>query len=534
MAQGEGKGGDPLRVWVESSMVRVLPGDPAPPERVRPTARLTLAKGEYESFQVLLRPGAGRPLENVRLEVNDLICHTKGSRLRREQIEWHQVGFVRVHETEQKGPAPIPWLEPGWYPDPLLPVEQFRVEPEFTQSVWVTVHAPRGLPAGTYTGAITLHADGMKSLRIPLRATVHDFVIAPGAGHLRTAFALRDNFIRHLYKGDEAMVRAYRDYVLDRLRLNPWDIWHDAPPPVEELERLRARGMNAFPVCYLKDDTVSSEWPFAPSPKAVAEQLDTLAPAIQEIERRGLLPLGYIFGGDEVPREPPERIAQVKEAFALVKRRYPNIPLMTTAHIPQEVETLRAYHLDALCPMWDWTDFERAEGLRKAGIRIWTYISLQPYPPYPNWRLDNPLLEARTIFWQIYHQKFDAFLYWGLNIWDRPDNDQLIDPAAGPFLKWNITTERGGTALGWLHGDGRLLYPGKNGPIGSIRLANIRDGLEDYEYLWLLSHKMGDVEAGRQACLPVASGLKEFTRDPEVLRVQREAIARQLTAKPRR
>ena len=162
---------------------------------------------------------------------------------------------------------------------------------------------------------------------------------------------------------------------------------------------------------------------------------------------------------------------------------------------------------------------------------MWTYISLQPYAPYPNWRLDNDLMEARTIFWQVYHQEFDGFLYWSLIRADRRDNQKLIDPADGPFLEWNITTPQDKHA--WLHGDGRLLYAGQDGPIGSIRLDNIRDGIEDYEYLWLLAEKTGDPDTSRAACEQIARSLKEFTRDPAVLYRHRAGIARQLLSYPK-
>ena len=89
-------------------------------------------------------------------------------------------------------------------------------------------------------------------------------------------------------------------------------------------------------------------------------------------------------------------------------------------------------------------------------------------------------------------------------------------------MDWSITT---GGQHDRLHGDGVLVYPGIDGPIGSIRLANIRDGLEDYEYLWLLGEKTGDMEAVRRGCQDVTDSLTQFTRDPEMLRQRRESIA---------
>ena len=70
-----------------------------------------------------------------------------------------------------------------------------------------------------------------------------------------------------------------------------------------------------------------------------------------------------------------------------------------------------------------------------------------------------------------------------------------------------------------------MLYAGKDGPLGCIRLANIRDGLEDYEYLWRLAELEGSVEKAREACLPITENLTAFTRDPKTLYAQRAAVA---------
>ena len=47
------------------------------------------------------------------------------------------------------------------------------------------------------------------------------------------------------------------------------------------------------------------------------------------------------------------------------------------------------------------------------------------------------------------------------------------------------------------NGDGFLFYPGKpygiEGPVGSIRLHSIRDGLEDYETIWQLRERYGEL-----------------------------------------
>jgi hypothetical protein len=90
-----------------------------------------------------------------------------------------------------------------------------------------------------------------------------------------------------------------------------------------------------------------------------------------------------------------------------------------------------------------------------------------------------------------------------------------------PLLDWGVTTGKSTDEM-WLqelHGDGLLVYPLQDGSIGSIRLANLRDGLEDYEYLWLLGK--------RDAALPVTTDLTHFTQDRATIYAQRDRIARQ-------
>src|SRR5207244_1949052 len=147
---------------------------------------------------------------------------------------------------------------------------------------------------------------------------------------------------------------------------------------------------------------------------------------------------------------------------------------------------------------------------------------------YANFLADDPLIEARVLWWQAWQQKMDGMLYWGADIWERRGNKRPIDLSRGPLLDWGVTTGKSSDEL-WLqelHGDGLLLYPGKDGPIGSIRLANLRDGLEDYEYLWTLGK--------REAALPVATDLTHFTLDPALVYVQRDRITNEIALRTRR
>lgn len=91
---------------------------------------------------------------------------------------------------------------------------------------------------------------------------------------------------------------------------------------------------------------------------------------------------------------------------------------------------------------------------------------------------------------------------------------------------------------------GNLVYPGKNGELlPSLRLENLRDGLEDYEYLAMLKRL---VAVGRRKCsaskelckaeillsvpAKVAQTVNSYSDDPVNLMQYREQVAHAIEA----
>jgi len=516
-------------VWTETSMRRVSPYEMPPDDQHRldaPSARICLAGREYESFQVVLLCGGRQRLEDVRIELSDLVCSANGARIGKQHLQWHQVGYVHL-ATLRPHPAD-PQATPGWWPDALLPVEQFGVAPGFAQAVWVTVYAPPGTPPGEYIGKLLVRPKNSEPAEVEIRATVYGFDL-PVQGHLKTAFALMDGYLEKIYGKPLSTVlrQKYGDFVLAH-RLNPDDISRTSPPAIEDLEHYKNAGLNTFNVLNIVQERGSRIWVCYSERQAYTPQfkqrlIERLDPFMAQLRSRGLFDRAYIHGFDEREKE---FFPIIEEYFGLVKERYPGLHTLTTARIPQDPEAMRKLNVDWNCPLTPRYRFEDAERCRQAGLEVWAYVCLGPRYPYANWLADHPLVESRVLWWQAFEQKMDGFLYWGANIWSKAHNDRPINPHAGSQLEWSITT--GGPQYDWLHGDGVLLYPGPEGPIGSIRLANIRDGLEDYEYLWLLAERTGDKQHARGACRPVTTSLTSFTRDPEVIEKQREMIARQI------
>ena len=83
-----------------------------------------------------------------------------------------------------------------------------------------------------------------------------------------------------------------------------------------------------------------------------------------------------------------------------------------------------------------------------------------------------------------------------------------------------------------MYGDGILLYPGKNEIYPSIRLAQIRDGVQDYEWLLLVEQAYG-VEKAKRVCSVLVKSLTDFERNPALLNRVREVIVRALERKQR-
>jgi len=518
-------------LWVESSMTRVFPGAVPPARRRAPAVRLEMARGEYQSFQIVLRPRPGRPLRGVRLRLPDLVGTTS---IPARHVEWQQVGFVRVGNLDYK------WIKanealalaagaevPGWWPDPLLPVDCFDAAPELAQSVWVTVHAPPDTPPGACSGAIAVEPDNERPASVRLDVRVHDFALPPGAGRFPTAFGLMEGQIQRVYgRMDEGLRRAYGDFVL-RHRINPDDIYRSAPPAVADLEHYLQGGMNAFNVVYNHKTRESQELADG-SPEALGK-IEAFLKDLQASPQAGrLFDMAYYYGFDEVT---VDRIHTLREEFRTVRERF-GLPTFTTSHVPQRPAELRKLNVDWLCPITYWLKREDVARCRRAGFKIWTYVSLEPYVPYANVRIDCPLIEPRVLMWQMVREQMDGFLYWAFNAWRSPTNNSPFDPRTeGPFLDWDVCsqwTRQDGVEQSWLHGDGRLLYPGVDGPIGCIRLANLRDGLQDIEYLLLLSERTGRPADAVEACEPVTTDLTHYTREPAVLEAQRRLIARRI------
>ncbi len=132
---------------------------------------------------------------------------------------------------------------------------------------------------------------------------------------------------------------------------------------------------------------------------------------------------------------------------------------------------------------------ERMESFQKEGDTVWAYVCNDPIDPYSQLFIDTKGVNQRLLFWQHYQRDITGFLYWGTNCWGYYDNYPAINPFETPF---NGVTDGDGNEV---YGEGFLLYPGNKinmtGPIASVRLKIVRDGIDDIELMYLAESVLG-------------------------------------------
>ena len=242
-------------------------------------------------------------------------------------------------------------------------------------------------------------------------------------------------------------------------------------------------------------------------------------PYVAELRKRGLSHLAYFYGFDEIGGEMFE---VVKRTYGFLKKRYPEIPTMTTGRDPSfGIDSGLEEEVDIWVPLTPVYDLELAKQARARGKEVWWYICISPPHPYANWFVEYPAIEARLLWWMTYQYQVPGFLYYLTNL--RHSQNNLMRLTGHNKTNWNPASWR--TA----NGDGCFIYSGPDGPISTIRFENIRDGLEDSELLFLLEKHLDD--GGRQAmgyCTELIESLTEYTRNPEKFASVRGGLLSQL------
>lgn len=475
---------------------------------------LSAARNEHESFQVIVYP-LKDALSNVKWSLSPP-RNRQGAEI---PASVRLVGYVNCKQPSYK----VPFT--GWWPDPLLDfVTSVKEVPAGeVLPLWVTVDVPEDARPGEYSGRLTVSADGAEPESVDIRLRVWDFAI-PKHTHLRTALSFR-GLSTKLYPEERipALTRKYEDWMLREYHLNPGSIYARQPPDwdADRLRELMAEGLNAINLSYINaprgaDFNEAAYW------RDFEQKMQKIVDYLPVIDEAGARDLCYIYCFDE---RPANQLDVVFETARRIHERLPDIEVMTTAYDKTfGLQRPDGHFVDIWVPLTPHFDnnAERIVEARRAGRDIWWYICISPKHPYANWFVEYPAIEARLLMGAM-TAKYNpgGFLYYAVNRW--PLNDKVI--TGGPRTDWNPASYKNN------NGDGSIMCAGPDGPLATIRLENIRDGIEDYEYYLLLRKLLqenGQPENIGEVSAQVVENLATYTHDPAVLSAERERIAREI------
>lgn len=495
------------------------------------TVDLALARNEHEAFQVVIMPD--RDLTGATVKVSHP-QGTSGQGPFNGSVNVWLVGHVDVSDNPlgdlnaQHPPHLSDYT--GWWPDPLLTFQQVcNIEAGDRVPFWVEVTTRPDTPAGDYAATITVSSDQTQATTLQLKLRVWDFEI-PEQSSLPTAFSCH-YWQANLVYGRHMRTEEFQEklWALQQAhRLSPMELYRRAPVPVGWLKTWKGMGANAFNLGLvpLRDP-------------------DELAEVYAFVKQNDMLDQSYVYGFDEVP---PEKFEEMHQEFSAIRERYPGLRTMTTASDgtfggSEDTAFLRSV-VDIWVPTTPVYDRGEAEALRAEGMEMWWYTAVYPRNPYANFLLRYTAIESRLLLGAMtYKYQAGGFLYYSMLNWADPDRGVKNQPiTSGPYTKWDPRSFFHKRQNGWADGDGCLYYAGPPGvwAMPSIRLKNIRDGLEDYEYLHLLaqlvervqevesSHSRGFIKEARallEVPETIVADLVRYTRDSREFYRYRRQIA---------
>jgi|GEM_PF-661917 len=506
----------PIHVLVMPSLEKVIPEDGTLSGAHPSPVRMSLARNEYESTQLVVRPASA--LSKVRLELHDLSRAGGQGVIPSSAIAWSAVGFVKTDKPD------YPVTHIGLWPDPLHDASPVDVAAGFPQPFWVTVYAAPGTTPGQYEGTITVHADGAPASDVQMLVTVWDFEL-PATPSLKSAFDIYPQRLGDTYDrwfpswaqalkaegiGPEQLAHQIeRDLV--RRRLAP--MRHVPVDGTANPSSIDWTGVSAFALGQY-GGSFDNHWP--QSPEAMDRLASQYHAAADELARIGVLDRHYIYAYDE----PKPGLPAVANVTRMLHHADPRLRLLVTMNQPADVERLRAWFepIDIVC--WRNVVFDpaQAQALQRMGKENWLYVS-GPRPPYPTLVIDYPSIAYRVLPWMCWKYGIKGLLYWCVDYWTTNPYEQPMNREPGH------------------NGNGSLYYPGPRGPVPSIRLEVLRDGMEDYEYLALLAEAVRKAESSGQANAELIAEAKQVlavdSRVVESMRIYTNDPQRLLTARAR-
>ena len=522
------------------------------------TVDIAGARNEFESFQIVVTAVGGN-LRGVSAGVSPLKSEANES-IPAENVRLYREIYIPVRYSSPGATVPpgliadalVPFVnpytnqevrDPRWRDERLEGARfggtGFDLWRDRHQPLWVDVEIPKGAAPGVYRGTLTVRAQNAEPATIPVRVTVWDFALPDGPTHenhfggfsyMGRYHKLEENSEKYSLLEERyiAMMAAHRINPPLPRRLHPKIAEDGTAVFDEETDRRITEFVERYHVTNI-------DVPRAPFRDVLAGNRDKALRYYRSwyayLQKKGWAARAYLYMLDEPNTK--EAYQQVRQLGALVHEAEPGLRrLVVEQPYPQDPAWGSIDEaVDIWCPLFGFLDDASIKRVQGEGDAVWSYTALcQKAPSYhpecekvknddpPYWQMDFPVLSYRIAPWLNRRYGVTGLLYWTTVCWSAPPRNPWDSP--GFRIDFN--------------GEGALFYPGEDagidGPVASIRLKNLRDGMEDYEYFVLLEKVRGQamVDALVRSIVPTWG---TWNQDPYQLLKVRERMVHEITGK---
>ena len=537
-----------LEVWAAPSLYKVRP-DERPQasnlvwDRQTKTVSIAGAKNEHIPFQVVVT-APPPPTRNERaasgffVEASDLL--SENGRIPRDRLRLYFQHAILCYGKSSPGSST------GFWPDALAPLtDPFGMAAEFrtavrNRGIWADLVTPADIPAGDYAGSIRITQNGSPLDELRLKLKVYDFAL-PAETHLITYMGVSSRQLTAFHDVQprspeaKALLRKYHAFLYEN-RMEPWFNESLQPEIQQAGDKITLRFDEQAYDLYL------NQWHtkrviLEAAPRGLAgERAKAYVRQVAEFYKQHGWLNRLVFNSPIDEPNSAQAFADTRKWADLVHEAAPGVPFLVTkspAGGNPEWGPLAGYanyfsvhgnELNRLA-VKDAIRSEQAKG----GEITW-YISCDQVYPQPNYFIDASAMDPVMVPWITWRYGMQGILYWDLKFWS-----QTPDPWLNPVTYLSGFLCSNGNIL---NGEGSLIYPGsrvrrytgqkdQDGPVSSIRLELLREGIEDYERLWLLK-SLGDQRFADEAAKSMVVDVRAFSRNAEELTAIREKIARRI------
>lgn len=545
-----------------------------------PTLRLSAAQAEYEGRQIAIRPRTS--ISGFYLTCSDLVQVTStGATVTPARIRSGEVSFYWVHYVRIATPT-YGQRHRGWFPDALPPMRRADgallaqdLSTGRNQPFYVLFHVPDGTPKGIYRGTLTMTTrKGRPSVRIPVSLQVYGFSIANQT--LRTSFGFSIRCGRSFsagtgrwpdprkhptwestdFGGDS--INRWMQF-MSKYRLSPETLIPGVTTPRSTgVIRVRPEYLNDYlgqgqattfegerlnfntihmPDHLLRPTYLKNPFTSASAKRKAIRYFRTMRDAIGAKNMSRVV----VYALDE-----PKNRLFLNRYTDFVRDILPGVKILTPIYRtwmggvqPRNID-IQVYKLH----FW-YRDYNTwIAPARRRGTEFWIYSHTSEHmKTAPLYLIDKPTTDSRVQGWFAYRTGARGLLYFSINRWiDSRNKTKWRDPYSNP-LSVEIFVPRMHTTA---NGEGTLVYPGYYprlglsipgaGPVSSLRMEAVRDGIEDYEYLRQLERKKGRVYALRQVAAIISTNrwfhsetcyrfFPRYSRNPLAYQQTRDRIA---------